>query len=212
MSNNVVLLNTAYFPPVNYFSFIGEAGSVLIEREENYLKQSFRNRCNIYSANGKMSLTVPVLLGSFHKTPLKEIKIDYSKRWQQVHLGALISSYKSSPFFEYYFNSVEKIISTNYTFLLDLNLDSLEMAIEATGLKKQVNYTTEFIPMTGESWDKRNSLVPKKMDEVLILRQKKYSQVFEDRYGFIPGLSILDLIFNTGPDAAGYLEFNPEGG
>jgi hypothetical protein len=211
MSNNFVLLNTAYFPPVSYFSFIAAAGSVLIEREENYLKQTFRNRCDIYSANGQMSLIVPVLRGSFHKTPVKDIRIDYSKRWQQVHLGALVSSYRSSPFFEYFYNSVEKIISNRFTFLLDLNLASLEMAMEASGILKPVGYTSEFRTFTNEIWDKRDYVSPKKDPGNFFSPLKKYNQVFEDRYGFISGLSILDLIFNTGPDAKFYLEFNPQG-
>lgn len=201
MTSNIILVNTAYFPPVNYLSLFSAAEKVLIEREENYIKQTFRNRCSIYSANGPMNLTVPVLLGSFHKTPVKEIKIDYSKRWQQIHLGALVSSYKSSPFFEYYFSSVENVILRNHRFLLDLNLHSLEVVMEATGIRLPVDYTEEFIIDSGEPWDYRNRINPKKKDEEWLRGFKKYNQVFEERYGFIPGLSVIDLIFNTGPDA-----------
>jgi len=201
MISNTILVNTAYFPPVNYLSLFSTAEKVLIEREENYIKQTCRNRCSIYSANGPMNLTVPILLGSFHKTPVKEIKIDYSKRWQQIHLGALQSSYKSSPFFEYYFSSVENVILRNHRFLLDLNLHSLEVSMEATGIRIPVDYTKEFVTDSGEPWDYRNRINPKKKDEESLGGFKKYNQVFEDRYGFIPGLSIIDLIFNAGPDA-----------
>jgi len=85
-----VYLSTAYLPPSEYFAAIAEYDEVLIENEENYLKQSYRNRCYILSSNGIQMLSVPVLLGSLHKTPIRDIRIDYSKRWQQVHLGAIM--------------------------------------------------------------------------------------------------------------------------
>ncbi len=88
-----ILVSTAYLPPVEYFSLISRADEVLIEREENYLKQTYRNRCYILSAHGPQLLSVPVYLGSLHKTPVKDIRIDYSKRWQQVHLRAMTASY-----------------------------------------------------------------------------------------------------------------------
>jgi hypothetical protein len=119
-----LLLSTAYLPPAEYFARIANASEALIEKEENYLKQSYRNRCYILSPSGQQPLSVPVYLGSLHKTPVKDIRIDYSKRWQQVHLGALVSSYNSSPFFLFYFETIEKIILSNHKFLLDLNMES----------------------------------------------------------------------------------------
>ncbi|EFK96299.1 WbqC-like protein family, partial [sediment metagenome] len=113
-----ILVSTAYLPPVAYFSMLFYADEVLIENKENYVKQTYRNRCYILSANGPQLLSVPVLLGSFHKTNIKDIRIDYTKRWQQVHLRAMTSSYRSSPYFEYYFDRIEKIISTNHEFIL----------------------------------------------------------------------------------------------
>ncbi|MCX6255506.1 MAG: WbqC family protein [Bacteroidia bacterium] len=117
-----ILVSTAYLPPVEYFSLILRADEIFIEREENYLKQTYRNRCKILSAHGPQILSVPVYLGSLHKIPIKDIRIDYSKRWQQVHLRAMTASYNSSPFFEFYFENIEKIISKNHEFLLDLNI------------------------------------------------------------------------------------------
>ena len=125
-----ILVSTAYLPPVEYFSLIHNADEVLIEREENYLKQTYRNRCYILSAHGPQVLSVPVYLGSFHKTPVKDIRIDYSKRWQQVHLRAMTASYRSSPFFEFYFEEIEKIISKNHEFLIDLNTELTEVILE----------------------------------------------------------------------------------
>lgn len=206
MISNKILINTAYFPPVNYISLFCAAKKVYIEREENYTKQTYRNRCKICSANGPLILTVPILGGSFHKKPVKDIKVDYSKRWQQIHLRALLSSYKSSPFFEYYFTLVEKVITSNHSFLLDLNLNSLEVVMEATGIKIPVEYTSEFVKDPPEHLDYRNRISPKIKNDDSPAGLKRYNQVFEDRYGFIPGLSIIDLIFNAGPDAGKYLQ------
>jgi hypothetical protein len=178
---------------------------ILIESQENYLKQSYRNRCMILSANGVLSLSVPVLQGSFHKTPLKDIRIDYSKRWQQVHLGAITSSYRTSPFYDFYFDRIYEVINAGHNFLFDLNMNSLAVAIEITGIKAELKPTSEFTQPVNDPYDLRYSVSPKKRGSVIDFRFEPYSQVFADRFGFIQGLSIIDLIFNAGPDSRGYL-------
>lgn len=197
-----ILLTTAYLPPVEYFAHFLNAGRILIEREENYLKQSFRNRCCILTADGPQVLSVPVYLGSIHKTPVKEIRIDYSKRWQQVHLGAMKSSYSSSPFFLYYFEIIEKIILTRHEFLLDLNLELLEAMLRIIKIDVSVSYTTEFKPVNKSENDLRYLIGPKKKSAYT---PKRYLQVFNPDGGFVPRLSIIDLVFNTGPEAKMYL-------
>jgi hypothetical protein len=198
------LLSSAYFPPVNYFSLISGAELIFIEKEENYLKQTYRNRCLILSANGPAVLTVPVLAASNIKTKIKEIRIDYSKRWPQVHLRALISSYKSSPYFEYYFDDIEKLITSKPEFLFDINMHSLEIAMRITGISTPVNYTSVFEPVRNGKHDFRYTISPKK-EKPGISSSKEYSQVFSNKFGFTQGLSILDLIFNYGPDSINYL-------
>ena len=200
-----IFLSTAYLPPIEYFARIIQADEVFIEREENYIKQSYRNRCQILSANGPLSLSVPVLLGSFHKTPVKDIRIDYSKRWQQIHLGAIISSYKASPYYEFYFEKIRDVIIRGDDFLLDLNMNSLEVAMSITGITLKVEYTTEFLPSGTDTSDYRYTISPKKRDEEKKFSFSQYQQVFSDRYNFVPGLSIIDLIFNSGPDSLKYL-------
>lgn len=197
-----IFLSTAYLPPIEYFARIIEADEVFIEREENYIKQSYRNRCYILSAGGPQLLTVPVYLGSFHKTHIRDIRIDYSKRWQQVHLGALTSSYNSSPYFLYYFEIIEKIIRSRHNFLLDLNMDLLTSFMKMLKMEIQVNYTTEFMPVEGKEGDFRFTINPKQDSTH---NAKEYFQVFNYIHGFIPGLSIVDLVFNMGPEAIGYL-------
>jgi hypothetical protein len=197
-----ILLSTAYLPPVEYFSRILEVQEILIEREENYLKQTYRNRCYILSANGPLSLTVPVYTGSFHKTPVKEIKIDYSKRWQQVHLGAITSSYNSSPYLMYYFETIERIILSGHKFLIDLNMDLLQALLAMLKIDASPSYTKEFSTAEGGRNDFRYNITPKRKPDYT---PKKYMQVFSPPDSFNPGLSIIDLVFNTGPEAKLYL-------
>ncbi len=197
-----IILSTAYLPPVAYFSIISDAEEILIEREENYLKQTYRNRCYILSANGIQSLTVPVLLGSFHKTCIKNIRIDYSKRWQQVHLGALSAAYRASPYYEYYFDAIERIISAKHEYLIDLNTELTTFFLESVKMKPRISFTSHFAPLNNYEGDFRYFFTPKKE---LRRDYKEYLQVFSERHGFVPGLSITDLLFNTGPDASEFL-------
>jgi hypothetical protein len=197
-----LLLSTAYLPPAEYFARIANASEALIEKEENYLKQSYRNRCYILSPSGQQPLSVPVYLGSLHKTPVKDIRIDYSKRWQQVHLGALVSSYNSSPFFLFYFETIEKIILSNHKFLLDLNMELLMAVIKMIKLQVEISYTTDFMPVNKAADDFRYRICPKRKTDYNL---KPYIQVFGNENIFTDRLSIVDLLFNTGPEAVNYL-------
>ena len=193
-----ILISTAYLPPVEYFSHLMNAEELVIEKEENYHKQTYRNRCLILAANGKQTLTVPVYLGSLHKTAIKDIRIDYSKRWQQVHLRAINAAYRSSPFFEFYFEELEKIILENHEFLLDLNTRLTEVILKITGKVIQINFTSSFSPVGTDDFDLRYLITPKKKPGIIL---KPYTQVFNPYSGFAAGLSIIDLIFNMGPDS-----------
>ncbi len=197
-----ILVSTAYLPPVEYFSLLSRAEEVLIEREENYLKQSFRNRCYILSAHGPQLLSVPVYLGSLHKTQLKDIRIDYSKRWQQVHIGAIKASYSASPYFQFYFENIEKVISKKTVFLIDLNTELTETVINMLKMKTQLRFTSQFETPAESENDFRYRISPKKESG---FRVKEYLQVFNNVNGFVHGLSIIDLIFNMGPEAVDYL-------
>ena len=197
-----IVVSTAYLPPVEYFSIISRAGEISIEREENYIKQTYRNRCYILSAHGPQLLSVPVYLGSLHKTPVKDIKIDYSKRWQQVHLRAITASYNSSPYFEFYFEYVEKTISKNHQFLLDLNMELTMAVLEMLKVRKILSYTTYFEPVMNNENDFRYKISPKNKSPFSV---KRYTRVFNIDKDYIPGLSIIDLVFNMGPDSIDYL-------
>lgn len=197
-----ILLSTAYLPPVEYFSAASGADEILVEKQENYVKQTYRNRCYILSAHGPQILSVPVYLGSLHKTPVKDIRIDYSKRWQQVHLRALNASYNASPYFEFYFENIERIISAKNEFLIDLNMSLLEVVFEVLSIKKRPSYTTHFEPLSDKVNDFRYKITPKTNSD---FKGKQYPQVFNIESGFTPNLSITDLIFNMGPESANFL-------
>lgn len=197
-----VLFSTAYLPPVGYFIPINDDVELSIEKEENYIKQTYRNRCYLLSAHGLQLLTVPVYEGSLHKVSIKDIRIDYSKRWQQVHIRAMISSYNASPYFEFYFEQFEKIISGNHVFLIDLNTRLTELILNILGLDNKICYTTCFEKPDTVANDYRYTISPKKESS---FRIKKYPQVFESEPSGQEYLSIIDLIFNCGPDSVKYL-------
>lgn len=198
-----ILVSTAYLPPIEYFSPVSQADEVFVEREENYLKQSYRNRCYILSAHGQQLLSVPVYLGSLHKTPIKDIRIDYSKRWKQIHLGAITASYKPAPYFQFYFEEIEKIISKKHTYLFDLNMELTESVLKMLELNNiKLFHTTKFEPVGETENDYRYKISPKK-DSASFIRN--YTKVFDTGNRLAHRLSIIDLIFNMGPEAAGYL-------
>jgi hypothetical protein len=197
-----LLLSTAYLPPAEYIAHIARAGSALIEIEENYCKQTYRNRCVILSAGGIQNLSVPVLHSSIHKTVVRDARIDYSKRWQQVHTRAIVSAYGKSPYFPFYNEIMEKIIMKNHEFLLDLNQELLSAILKIMKLKAPVSFTTRFIPVGEIENDFRYTIAPKRSSEY---SSRKYLQVFSRGNILIKGLSIIDLIFNTGPDSSTYL-------
>jgi hypothetical protein len=197
-----ILVSTSYLPPVEYFAVISQAEETFIEREENYLKQSYRNRCYILSSHGLQLLTVPVYLGSQHKTPVKDIRIDYTKRWQQVHLGAIIASYGSSPYFQYYFENIEKIISRKVDFLFDLNIELIDSILKMLKLSSKITCTTYFEPVGKFENDFRYKISPKKESHY---SAKGYTHVFDSDNRYSYRVSIIDLIFNTGPEALNFI-------
>ena len=206
---NKVLLSTAYFPPIEYFIAIVNSHTAYIEQYENFQKQSYRNRCEIYGANGKLSLTVPIVKNAQH-IPVLDIKIDYSKAWLHQHLKALDSSYRSTPFYEYYRDEILEILLSNEISLFNLNTRLTKKIIELLGIETLVNLelTTSFDIDPTDSIDFRNSIHPKKSipDDINnIKKMQPYYQVYSDKYGYILNLSILDLLFNEGPNSISYL-------
>ncbi len=201
-----VLLSTAYFPPAEYFSLVAGARKVIIEKHENYLKQTYRNRCVILGANGPLTLVVPVLRGSFHKTALTDLKIDNGRRWRELHLRGIRSAYAAAPYFEFYFDAISQVISRSFTFLLDLNTEAMTAVCEAAGLKPEISLSGEFIPAGIHKEDYRYSISPKRPSGVSGYSQLSYTQVFSDKLGFSGRLSIIDMLLNNGPGTGALLQ------
>jgi len=194
-----LLLSTAYFPPASYFSLIARSTKVFIESEENYHKQTWRNRCLIMGPNGPLPLVIPVLRGSFHKTAIRDLRIDNGRRWRELHLRGITAAYAAAPFFEFYIDIIAGVISKPHTYLLDLNNEGLEAVCTATGLTAQTCYTGCFEPEGSRENDYRYLITPKKELQIPGYRDLPYTQVFGERHGFIPGLSIIDMLLNNGP-------------
>ena len=184
---------------------------VYVEACENYQKQSYRNRCHIYAADGVQALNFPVVHeGGTHKLPISEIKVDYSTPWLQQHQRAIVSAYKTSAYFEYYQDELFAIMDSRPEKLFDLNLSILKFFVEKTGLKTDIRLTEEYsrVPAVEGCQDLREVIHPKRKDTVLhdLGLEKPYFQAFALKYGFKSDLSIMDLLFNEGPDSILYLK------
>ncbi|MFO7575102.1 MAG: WbqC family protein [Bacteroidales bacterium] len=207
MPGKILLLSTAYLPPVGYIASIARYSEVKIELNETYLKQSYRNRCIIAGANGLQSLSVPVLRGSFHKTPVDEVLIDYSRRWGPDHIRSLISAYSNAPYFDFYSGEFFEIISSGEPLLVNLNMKLLKLTLETLGIKTDISFTGSFVKPEISDSDLRYSISPKSNNPYRReIEFKPYPQLFSDRYGFKPDISIIDLIFNMGPESLPYLK------
>lgn len=195
----IPLLSTAYFPPAEYFSLVACSTRILIEKWENYPKQTWRNRCVILGANGPLNLIVPVLRGSFHKIPVRELEIDNSRRWRELHLRGIMSAYATAPYFEYYYDAISSVIKKPFRYLLDLNAEALSVIEELAGIRTETRYTDGFVAEGSIADDYRYGIAPGRESGLEGYEPVPYIQVFSDRFGFVPGLSILDMLFNNGP-------------
>lgn len=198
-----ILLPTAYLPPIHWFAFAIQSQSFKIEVHETYPKQTIRNHCNIATSTGMLRLTVPVTKPFGNHTQTIDIKIDNTKKWQQIHWRSIVSAYNNSAYFLYYRDLFENIYTKKYDGLVDLNHDFALTLLNALQVKTiSINYTEHF------------ELNPREIDlrilnqptEGIIDEMPKYMQVFENNYAFIPKLSIIDLLFNLGPDSLSYLK------
>ena len=187
---------TAYLPSIEYVSLFLKTEDASIELFETYQKQSCRTRTNVMTANGIQTLTIPVIKTNGNHTLTKDIEISYKESWQQVHLRCLESAYRKSAYFDYYFPYFEKIYRQKFKTLVELNDFCLKTILKIMKVKKDYSFTTDFERIADEN-DYRISL-SKGTNKI---EMKPYYQVFADRHGFISNLSIVDLLFNEGPNS-----------
>ena len=203
MIESGAVLPMCYLPPVEFFVELNKhKPNILIEREEHFPKQTYRNRANIYSPDGVLALTVPVVKGSKNHTLIKDVKISYDFRWQRSHWMGLQACYRSSAYFEYYEDDFAPFYEKNYEYLYDYNAGLLQLLIKLTKIKATVTYTETYEDSYPALTDLRNVINPKSNH---VFNQKPYFQVFEERNGFVKNMSIVDLLFNQGPQTLNYL-------
>ncbi|MBO5810262.1 MAG: WbqC family protein [Bacteroidales bacterium] len=189
---------TAYLPSIEYISLFSKTENASIEIFETYQKQSCRTRCDVMTANGVQTLTVPVIKTNGNHTLTKDIEISYKESWQQVHLRCLESAYRKSAYFDYYFPYLEKIYKQKFNTLIELNEYSMKAILKLLKIKKEISYTNDFEKIT----DEKDYRIALSKNEVNKEGMPEYYQVFSDRHGFISNLSIVDLLFNEGPNSA----------
>lgn len=202
------LLSSTYFGPIQWYQKLNRYDECLIERHESFIKQTYRNRMIIPTTNGPLSLTIP----TNHNTSLamKDIRISDHANWRHVHWNALLSAYGESPFFEYYQDDIRPFFEKKYEFLFDFNMETTEKMIELLDIRPKISITEAYIQSKeleeeDEIKDFRDAIRPKKPLPDAEFVPQRYYQVYEQKHGFLPNMSILDLLFNEGNEAIFYL-------
>lgn len=196
-----VLLPIFYLPPISWFSvFLNDETEILFEQFEHFPKQTYRNRTNIYGANGKLSLIIPIKHTG--KRVLNEIEISYAEDWQNLHWKSIRTAYQSSPYFEFYEDRLKKIYDSEEKSLLKFNQASLRIILEILKSEKAYSLNNEYIKLPEET-DMREKFSAKQESE---FEMDEYYQTFSDKHGFMKDLSILDLLCNKGPESLTYIK------
>lgn len=202
----MIILNSAYFGPVQYFSCFLKDSEILIEQYDSYQKQSYRNRCIIMGANENLKLVIPVKKPSGSGTLMKDVRIDYDTDWQKLHYRSILSAYRSSPYYEYYIDDYIPFFHKRENFLIDLNTKITQTILRQLQIEKAFRLSEEYSRKeTGK--DYRDLIHPKKEScKETGFFPKEYTQVFSDRNGFLKNASIIDLLFNLGPESVFFLK------
>ena len=195
-----IIIENQYFPIIDWFKLSSNYLDYKIDKYENFKKMSFRNRCIISGSNGLINLTIPLINGREQKTIISAIKMDDSENWRAQHWKAIVSSYSRSPFFEFYGEEVKRLIFAPNQYLFDHNLKIIEWIASILKLGISIGFTESYLKeySVSEALDYRDRWLPKNYAQDKNEWQPKYTQVFEDKFGFLPNLSILDLLFCKG--------------
>lgn len=201
----MTLFTTAYFPSISYMARFLAEDEPVVEIWETYHKQTYRNRCRVMTANGVESLSVPVVKVNGNHTMTKDMAISPIEPWQHIHSRCLESAYKASPYFDHYYDYLKPIFEGHFERLIDLNDAALGAVFKMLKVKKEIVHTTDYVRDCEN--DFREVFTPKKPFDANLF--PAYYQVFSEKFPFAPDLSVLDLIFNEGPEAINYLKQIP---
>lgn len=199
----MLILPSAYMAPVQYYAHLYTAGQAVEDRGEHFIKQTYRNRCCIATPDGPLPLTVPIVRENATRTPMHQIRLSDHGNWRHMHWNALQSAYDSSPFFMYYADELREVFEKPFTYLVDFNEALENLFLDFLSLPQGIEVSHDYIaaPPAG-STDLREALSPKApAGSDPLFRPVPYYQVFASRTGFIPNLSIADLLFNMGPES-----------
>lgn len=200
------LLSSAYCAPIQWFQKLNRYDAVVIEQHDNFLKQTFRNRCVIATANGTQTLTIPVEKSDGDKCLMRDIRISDHGNWRRLHWNALATAYGDSPFFDYYADDLRPFYEQRFSFLLDFNMQMTAKLCELLDITPNISLSEEYVKDVESGVDDfREVIRPKHPMPDADFIPKPYYQVYAQRHGFIPNLSILDLLFNMGNEAVFYL-------
>ncbi len=199
---NNILIHPSYFPSISHFVAIAKADLVTFEIDDNFQKQTNRNRMYIYSPNGIQLLNIPIKHSKDAHQKTKDVKLETAFDWQKQHFKSLEAAYRTSPFFEYFEDDILPIFEQKHTFLMDLNYQTMEIVSKCLRLDFDFNETTEYFHNVQDKTDLRHLINGKKDSSVF----EPYTQVFGEKHGYINNLSILDLLFNEGRYALDYLK------
>lgn len=198
-----IIIHPTYLPNIAHFVAMANSKEIAFEMDDNFVKQTYRNRSYIYGANGKLALNIPVVHSQKNRQKYRDVKIFNEEKWQNLHWKSLLSAYRTSPFFEYYEDELRPLFELKTDYILDFNFKCFETICDC--LQLELNYTkTEIYNNTFESGIDLRNLVNAKKE--IQFKFEPYTQVFSNKHSFIPNLSILDLLFNEGPNSIGYLE------
>jgi hypothetical protein len=202
------VLSLHYFPCIQYLTKFILYQEVQIEQHEHYQKGSYRNRCHIAGVNGILRLSVPLKSGKNRKMPIREVQIAYDEPWQTEHWTSIRSAYGNAPYYEYYADQLEPFFQKKKPFLFDWNRDLLLLVLSLLGIDSTLSFTDAYEPQLTNKADFRHSISPKpkvnQTDATFV--PQTYAQVFQEKHGFLPNLSILDVLFCAGPQSILILE------
>ena len=197
-----IIIHPTYFPNIDLLSQLIKSENILFEISDKYIKQTLRNRTEIHAANGKLILSIPVKYSSSKKEKYKDIKICYNSSWQKIHLKSIESAYRNSPYFDFFEDYFIKFFNKKEKFLIDANIKSIELIYDILDMKMKYDLTNDYKNKL-ENYTDYRKLVDSNPDEKM--SKINYSQVFQEKNGFISGLSSLDIIFNKGLESLDYL-------